>query len=324
VQKAEAREHCTQAPPRYIAASLIKKLEDSGIGRPSTYESIIRKLQDRFVFSKSGSQAMIPTVTGLAAYRLLKHGFSSLVDYKFTSDLEDGLDRIVENAELSQGILQEFYFGRDASTGLQTLVSDAATNINPRTMYALELGMHPELGEPIVVRPGWVRNKRFSPYIECGELRVPIADDTCFEDFTLGVAVELLSKGQPRVLGEMDGMPLYIKVTSTGSYFQLGAKGHLAEGVTKPRTASLLDGMNPDTATATDAALAFSFPRELGVYEPTGEVIFVKLGKFGPYVQAGLDTRSIKDKSAIFELSHEEAIEMLNTPKAVRRGRKKK
>jgi DNA topoisomerase-1 len=323
VDAAEAKEHHTKAPPRYVAASLIKELEERGIGRPSTYESIIRKLKDRFVWSKPGSNALIPTVTGLAAYRMLQRSFSAIVDYDFTSNLEEQLDHIVEDSSLGLKILNDFYFDTNESTGLQTLVSDASVDVDPRDMFAIQLGEHPDSGHPMYIRPGRMRAGRFSPYVECNGITVSISDETCFEDFTAHEAVNLLQSHNPEPLGEIDGLPIYIKVTGTGGYFQQGTKDHLPDGMKKPRTASFLPGMNPREVTLEDAIQAFSLPRELGILETTGETVFVKVGPFGPYVQAGQETRSLKDKSAIFSITHAEACELLATPKTLRRRRKK-
>jgi len=135
--------------------------------------------------------------------------------------------------------------------------------------------------------------------------------------------VNLLHSHNPEALGEIDGLPIYIKVTGTGGYFQQGTKDQLPEGTKKPRTASLLPGMNPQSVTLDDAIRAFSLPRELGILETTGEMILVKVGPFGPYVQAGQETRSLKDKSAIFSITYAEACELLATPKTLRRRRKK-
>ncbi|MEY4228965.1 MAG: topoisomerase, partial [Actinomycetota bacterium] len=233
VAAAEAKEHHTKAPARFVPASLIKELEERGIGRPSTYESIIAKLKDRFVWSKPGTAALIPTVTGLATYRLLQQGFAPLVDYGFTSELESRLDAIATGDQQEQPLLSDFYFGVDASTGLQTLVSDADSTVNPRDMWALELGTHPESGHLIYARPGRMRNRRFSPYLECDGAFVSIPDETCFEDLTIAEAVRLFGQSGRDSLGDIDGVPVFVKVTSTGSYFQLGTKDNLPTGETK-------------------------------------------------------------------------------------------
>ncbi|MBM3639731.1 MAG: hypothetical protein FJW98_09955, partial [Actinobacteria bacterium] len=323
VESAEAKEHHTKAPARYVAATLIKELEERGIGRPSTYESIIRKLKDRFVFSKPGSTALIPTVTGLATYQLLQRSFLPLVNYDFTSNLEDQLDAIVDDIDKSAEILQDFYFGTDPTNGLQTLVSDADTTVNPRDLPALDLGPHPESGHHIYVRPGRMYKKRFSPYLECGGNTIGIADETCFEDLTLEEAVRLLNTGGPRTVGEIDGVPVFVKVTSTGAYFQHGEKGNLPDGHTKPRTAPLLKSMNPTTVNLNDAVTMFTLPREVGVYEKTGEVIVAHIGRYGAYIKAGEDTRSLKSQDEAFTIDALAATALLDTPKKPRLTRKK-
>ena len=323
VESAEAKEHHTKAPARYVAATLIKELEERGIGRPSTYESIIRKLKDRFVFSKPGTTALIPTVTGLATYRLLQRSFLPLVDYGFTSNLEDQLDAIVEDVDKSSEVLHSFYFGTDPTDGLQTLVSDADTSVNPRELFALDLGAHPESGHHIYVRPGRMFKKRFSPYLECDGRTISIDDETCFEDLTRDEAVRLLSTGGPRVVGDIDGVPVFVKVTSTGAYFQHGEKGNFPAGHTKPRTAPLLESMNPATVNVSDALTMFSLPREVGVYDKTGVMIVAHIGRYGAYVKAGEETRSLKTQDDAFTVDVAAASALLDTPKKPRFTRKK-
>ncbi len=319
VRSTAAEEHQTKAPPRFTEATLIKALEERGIGRPSTYKTIISKLRERFVWSKQGSGPLIPTVTGFATYRLLKEGFASLVDYDFTKDLEERLDEVANDSATSLSLLSDFYFGTESGAGLQTLVSNATTTINPKDLWALDLGVHPQSGHHIYVRPGRMKNKTYSPYLECNGATASIPDETSFEDLTIVQSVALLARSGREPIGEIDGLPIFVKVTGTGAYFQMGDKNTLPKKA-RPRTAGLLSSMDPDTVTLADAHLMFSLPRHLGLYADTGEEVWVHLGRYGGYVKAGEDTRSLRDESLIFSITFQEARDLLRTPKKPRRS----
>ena len=321
VESAEALEHTTKAPPRYVAASLIKKLEELGIGRPSTYDATIAKLRDRFVWSKRGSGALIPTLTSFATYRLLQHSFAPLMDYGFTRDLEADLDDIARDGSRSLAVLSDFWFDHDGTPGLQTLVSDAKTDVDPTTMFVADLGVHPTLGERMIVKPGRMRWGRFSPYIECGTVRIPLADETCFDDFTRDHAIALIDKGGPQSIGDLDGAPVHVVVTATGAYFKHGDKDRLPAGAKKPRTAPLLTAMDPARVTLDDAETMFSLPRTVGTWARTGEPILAKVGMYGAYIESGDQTRSLKDDSQVFSITEEEASALLDVPKKPRTGR---
>jgi DNA topoisomerase-1 len=325
VREAEAKEHRTLAPARFTEASLVKELERLDIGRPSTYASIIAKLRDRYVWSKKGERALIPTITAFAVHRLLMGSFASLLDYEFTRGMEDQLDLVSHDASLKAATLTDFFFGDgEDNPGLQTLVSDAIDNVEGRDMYALTLGNHPETGDVITVRAGKMFGKSSSPYVECGSLKKALPDETAFDDFTTEKLLALLSAGGPQLLGEYLGVPVYLRVGANGTFFQHGEKGALPEGATKPRTAGLLKSMNPDTPSLQDAIQMLELPRVVGVDATTGEIIHGLYGKFGAYLQRGTDTRSLKDEEQLFTITTEEAIEILNTPKKPRRSPGKK
>jgi DNA topoisomerase-1 len=321
VESTAAEEHRTKAPARFTEPTLIKALEERGIGRPSTYKTTISKLRDRFVWNKEGSTALIPTVTAFATYRLLEMGFESLVDYDFTRDMEERLDQVAEDGSASLQVLSDFYFGSDPSPGLQTLLASAASTVDPRGLWALDLGAHPESGHRVYVRPGLMKNKRYSPYLECDGKIASIPDRTCFEDLTLDAAVELLARPKRPPIGEIDGLPVYVKVTLTGAYFQLGDADTLPKK-TRPRTASLLSTMNPETVSIDDAKLMFSLPRQLGVFPDTGEEVSVRLGPYGGYVAVGEEKRSLKDEASLFSITLDQACDLLRTPKKPRRKRR--
>ena len=323
VAGAEAVEHTTKPPARYVAASLIKKLEELGIGRPSTYDATISKLRDRFVWSKRGTGALIPTLTAFATYRLLQHGFAPLMDYGFTSRLESELDAISGDGTRSLAVLSGFWFDHEGSPGLQTLVSDAKANVDPTTMYVVDLGEHPGTGERMIVKPGRMKGRRFSPYIECGKVRIPLSDETCFDDFGRDEAIALIDKGGPRPIGELDGVPVYVVETPTGAYFKHGDKELLPVGAKKPRTAPLLKSMDPTRVTVDDAETMFTLPRVVGTWAKTGDEIVAKVGPFGPYVRSGAEIRSVAEESMLFTITEAEASALLDVPKKPRFTRTK-
>jgi DNA topoisomerase-1 len=325
VRDAEAKEHHTLAPARFTEASLVKELERLDIGRPSTYASIIAKLRDRYVWSKKGERALIPTITAFAVHRLLMGSFASLLDYEFTRGMEDQLDLVSQDATLRAATLSDFFFGDgEENPGLQTLVSDAIDNVEGRDMYALTLGTHPETGDVITVRAGKMFGKSSSPYVECGSITKALPDETAFDDFTTEKLLALLSAGGPQLLGEYLGVPVYLRVGANGAYFQHGEKGSLPVGATKLRTAGLLKSMSPNTVSLQDAIQMLELPRVVGVDSTTGEIIHGLFGKFGAYLQRGTDTRSLKDEEQLFTITAKEATEILNTPKKPRRSPGKK
>lgn len=225
VSIAAAKEHRTLPPARFTEASLVRELEELGIGRPSTYTSIIEKLRDRYVWSKQGDRALIPTVTAFAVHRLLTTWFAGLIDYEFTNQLENDLDRVATDAAFRTEILRAFFFGNgDDLVGLQTLVSDATDNTAWNEMFALELGAHPKTGENIVVRPGrWKqKTKTFSPYIECGDVQKSIPDQMAFDALSIDDVVALLSL--PRVLGQHpdSGVDVVAQLGPYGPYVKCG------------------------------------------------------------------------------------------------------
>ena len=323
VSSADVRDHQTMPPPRFTEASLVKELEEVGIGRPSTYASIIAKLRERYVWSKSGDRALIPTVTAFAVHRLLAHSFASLIDDEFTSDMERQLDEVAKDKSLRQALLEEFYFGGSGSDGLHSLVTEAISRVNGKDMYALAMGVHPDTGDEIILRAGRSFGGSASPYIECGEITVSIPDQTEFSDLSQDAVLRLLSRSTPRLLGNLDEVPVFVRYSESGSYLQWGDKVHFPKDAKKPRSVGLLKSMDAELVTLDDAALLFSLPRTVGV-NSDGEPITATLGKFGGYIICGTETRSLKDDAQIFSITEDQAIELLQQPKKTRfAGRKK-
>lgn len=319
VATAEAREHHTTPPPRFNEASLVRELEKLGIGRPSTYAPIIAKLREKYVWSKKGERAFIPTVTAFAVHRLLTSRFSDLLDYGFTNDLEELLDQISEDASLRTPILNAFYFGDDTRDGLETLVTTALAEVKGEDMFALSLGIHPETGDDIVVHAGKMFGKTFSPYIKCGAVTRSLSDKTDFETLTVDQILSLVKGGSESPLGEIDGVPVFVKVTADSAYFQWGTKGNLPAGAKKPKSASFLKSMKPDSVTLEDAIKMLSLPRVVGE-SSSGHEIRATMGMYGAYITCNGETRSLKDDELVFTITVEEAQKLLDTPKK-NRGR---
>ena len=303
----EAEGHETTPPNRYTEASLVKALEEKGVGRPSTYASIMSTIQDRGYVWKRGA-SLIPTWTAFAVINLLERHFPDLVDYGFTAALEDDLDAIARREKERVPWLRQFYFG-NGKPGLKTLVSEHLDEIDAR-----EVNTFP-LTDDIVVRVG-----RFGPYIQRGEERASIPDELPPDELTPAKAEELLS--QPAgdvVLGEdpATGLTVIAKAGRYGPYVQLGEPPEGSKE--KPRTASLFKSMTLDNITVDDALKLLQLPRVVGVDPADGEEIVAMNGRYGPYVKKGNDSRSIDSEERLLTITLDEALAVFAEPKR-RRG----
>jgi DNA topoisomerase I len=302
----EAKGHTTQPPARYTEASLVKALEELGVGRPSTYASIIGTVQDRGYVWKKGS-ALVPSFTAFAVVGLLEQYFTNLVDYGFTASMEDELDEIATGAEETVPYLRQFYFGNGA-TGLKQMVSGQLDQIDARLVNTIPIG------DGINVRVG-----RFGPYVERGEERASVPEDLAPDELTVARAEELLSAGTTdRRIGTdpTTGLPVLVRAGRFGPYVQLGD----AEDVSgKPRTASLLSGMDPDQLSLEQALRLLTLPRVVGVDPLDGIEIVATNGRYGPYLKKGNDSRSLAGEDLLFTVTLDEALAMFAQPKA-RRG----
>ncbi len=315
--------HTTQPPSRFTEASLTQGLEERGIGRPSTYASIIDTILKRDYVFKKGN-ALVPSWTAFAVIRLLEEHFSSLVDYKFTAEMEDYLDQISRNERENLAYLQEFYFGEEGVSentapggiGLKPLIAQKVAEIDPRTACSYPLGfLDGNLELPVSVRVG-----RYGPYVEQGERRASISEEMPPDEMTLAKAVEMLAKQE---LGEEPmgrhpetNKPIYIKQGRFGPYVQMGD----ADDEDK-KNSSLLKGMTPETLDLATAILLLEFPRTLGLNPANDEPIIASQGKFGPYIKSGTETRSLGATHSLLELTLEQALDLLAQPKAQGRGR---
>ncbi len=304
--------HETKPPARYTEPSLVAKLEELEIGRPSTYASIIRTITARDYVFKKGS-ALVPTWLAFAVTRLLEEHFAELVDYDFTAHLEEQLDDIASGKARRQAVLSDFYFGPDgrSAQGLEALVSELG-DIDARA-----LSTFPLRDSGIDVRVG-----RYGTYVEdAGGRRANVPEDLPPDQLTVEVAQELLSQplDAERELGvdESTGLMVVAKNGRFGPY----VTEVLPEGAPKsqkPRTGSLFKSMTVDTVTLDDALRLLSLPRLVGT-AADGEEITAQNGRYGPYLKKGTDSRSLGSEEEIFSITLAEAEAVYAQPK--QRGR---
>jgi len=307
----EAADHFTQSPSRYTEAGLVGELEARGIGRPSTYASVIQTIQERGYVWKKGS-ALVPSWTAFSVVRLLEEHFDKLVDYEFTARMEEDLDDIARGQRESVPWLRSFYFG-NGSVGLRTMVEERLPNIDARSINTIPLGVDAE-GRDVVVRVG-----RYGPYLSRGEATAPVPEGVAPDELTMELAAELLERGpeEGRVLGTdpETALPVTVRDGRYGPYVQLGEPE--AGSKAKPKRASLFKTMRPDAVTLEEALLLLSLPREVGVDED-GTTIVASPGRFGPYLKKGEETRSLSSEDQLLTVTLDEAKVIFAQPK---RGR---
>ncbi|MGE0144496.1 MAG: type I DNA topoisomerase [Planctomycetota bacterium] len=317
--------HTTKPPARLTEASLVRELEARGIGRPSTYASIIDTILQREYCFKKGT-ALVPTFTAFAVVNLLDRHLGWLIDYTFTAKMEDDLDEISNGRKKRLEYLTEFFHG-NGRPGLERQLTSVDGEIDPREVCTLREFAH--LGsfqdKPIEVRVG-----RYGPFLAVEGVSVTLPDETAPDELTAERARELLGQAAlgPVALGTepASGLPIFVKNGRFGPYLQLGDAAAL--GDEKPKMASLLAGMTPETITLAEAIAVLSMPRNLGKFQlPEGEEqageshdVFVHNGRFGPFVKCGKATRSIPAGESPLQITLQRATELLSQPKSRGRG----
>jgi DNA topoisomerase-1 len=336
------KSHETTPPPRYTDASLVKRLEDDGIGRPSTYASIIKTILERGYVWRQG-KALVPTFTALVLTVFLKEHFRTLVELDFTGRIEEKLDLISNGALERLAFLREFYFGDGQNwLGLKNMVEKGRDRRGDYPSYPV--GEDPATGEPIVIKVG-----RYGSYVQrdaggkgnTASLPAGIAP----ADFGLKEALALLTAegAGPGILGvdPKTGRTVYVMTGRFGPYVQLGetpekvkkekkgsqlpkgtkpAKGTKSPKPPKPRRASLPKGESIDSVTLETALRLLSLPREIGLHPDDGAPVESNFGRFGPYVKHVDDFRSLESGEQVFAITLDDAVELLRQPK---RGRKR-
>jgi DNA topoisomerase-1 len=308
LEKLEPKSHTTQPPARYTEASLVKELEARGVGRPSTYATIIDTILHRQYVVKQGS-ALVPTFVAFAVVKLMEQHFSGLVDVEFTARMENDLDKIAVGEMEPLPYLKAFYFGAKGAEGLKELIQ---TEIDARDVCTLPLGTD-ENGVPVNVRVG-----RYGPYLERGEDRVTVPDGLAPDELDMEKAAEILKRGSGPIELGVDpetGRRVYVKIGRYGPYVQLG------ENDDEPKMKSLLPGMEMDTTTQDEALRLLRLPRVVGQDEQ-GEDILADYGRYGPYIKRGIDARSLDNPDQIFQITRDEALAKLAEPSA-RGGRRR-
>jgi DNA topoisomerase I len=331
VSDAEAKGHATTPKPRYTEASLVKALEEKGIGRPSTFASIIDVILDRGYVSKRG-QALVPSWLAFSVVRLLEQHFSDLVDYDFTAALEDDLDAIARGEQRREQWLRDFYFGSDAHVGLHNIVENLG-EIDARELNATRIS------DVATLRFG-----KYGPYLEVAAAEpeakpriVNVPEDLAPDELTAAKAQELIDApvAGDRVLGENpdNGKLIVVKDGRFGPYVQEvepedpevvdeatgevveTAKKKPAKDVPKPRTASLFKSMSVETVDLETALRLLELPRTVGTDPESGEPITAQNGRYGPYLKKGADSRSLETEQQIFDVTLEKALEIYALPK---------
>jgi DNA topoisomerase-1 len=316
VKSIDPNGHETTPPARYTEASIVKKLEELGIGRPSTWASIIQTVQDRGYVWKKG-QALVPTWTAFAVVNLLERHFGTIVDYQFTAGVEEDLDEISQKLLAKDEWLREFYFGGKDDLGLKRLIEMNIAGIDAAEINSFTLGADPSTGEVVAVKPG-----KYGPYVKRGEENASVPDSLTPDELTLDMALRLLAMPKSdEPIGEMDGLPVFAKNGRFGPYIQWGTMDQPPLGMEKPKMVSLFKTMVLDRITMHDAEQLLTLPRTLGVDPADGEPITAQNGKFGPYLQKGKDYRTIDNEERLLTITLEEALAIYALPKVFRRGR---
>jgi DNA topoisomerase I len=311
----EAKSHTTQPPARYTEATLTKTLEERGIGRPSTFASIIDTILAREYVVKRGN-ALVPTWVAFAVSQLLESHLPALVDYQFTARMEDDLDAISRGESGHVDYLKAFYYGNE-EPGLKKQLEHKLEEIDIRKVSRVPIGT-PEIngqpGEPIFVRVG-----RYGPFLEQGERRASLPAEMAPDEVTIPVALELLDRSAqteaPLGMCPETGLPVYLKVGRFGPYIQRGTPED--EG---KKNASLLKGMKPEDVDLPCALRLLSLPRTVGNHPESGLPIVAQNGRFGPYIKCGDDTRSLPADLSPLDVTLDQSLALLAQPKAARRG----
>ncbi len=340
----EAKGHSTAPKPRYTEASLVKALEEKGIGRPSTFASIIDVIIGRGYVTKRG-QALVPSWLAFSIVRLLEQHFADLVDYDFTAALEDDLDAIARGEQNRVEWLREFYFGSDEQVGLRNVVENLG-EIDARELNATKISDN-----------ATVRFGRYGPYLDVIDpanpdaepRRVNLPEDLAPDELTAAKAQELIDApvAGDRVLGENpeNGRLIVVKDGRYGPYVQelvpepVVEQAEVVDEATgevhpapkkkstkkkdaepKPRTASLFKTMAVDTVDLAAALQLLSLPRVVGSDPESGEPITAQNGRYGPYLKKGTDSRTLQSEQQLLDITLDQALEVYAQPKYGARG----
>jgi len=305
--------HSTNPPARFTEASLTARLEELGIGRPSTYAAIMGTILDRGYVWKKGS-ALVPAFLAFSVIRLLEEHFTDLVDYQFTARMEEVLDLIARGDHLGFDQLSTFWRGGSTEAGPFRGVAELTADLG--AIDARELSTFPIDGSDAVLRVG-----RYGAFVERGEQRASVPDSLAPDELNAAKAEELLAAPSgDRELGDDPdtGRPIVAKTGRFGPYVTEILPEDSPKSA-KPRTASLLSTMSLDTVDLPTALQLLSLPRVVGVDPADGVDITTQNGRYGPYLLKDKDSRTLPNEQAIFDITLDEALALLAQPKQ-RRG----
>lgn len=316
--KLDSLKHETKPPARYTDATLIKALEDLGIGRPSTYASILSVIVDRGYVRKKARE-LIPTFVAFMTVDVLDNFFSEFVDLRFTAQMDESLDEIARGEVKSDEYLQRFFMGGDGHVGLREAVTERKTQI-PFANY--EVGNDPESGQQIIVRIG----KGGDPFLQLGDndnkRYASVPEDIAPAELTLEKALSLFDEKKPEAesigVDPATGKRLLLKFRS-GYYLEVERTPEELEAKVKPTWVSLPPGANPRELSQDDLDYLCGLPKQIGLNPETKEPVIFRIGKFGPYLQCGDEIRNVEDWRAAQTMSLEQAVEILKQPKTFAR-----
>jgi DNA topoisomerase-1 len=311
----DAAGHSTQPPARYTEATLVKALEERGIGRPSTYASTMETIQYRDYVWKKG-QALVPTAHAFAVVRLLEDHFTDLVDLDFTARMEDDLDEIAGGRQEREPWLRKFWFG-NGTPGLAALREKALEEADPAEVNRIVVF-------DVDGRSVELRNGKWGPFLRDGEETRGIPEDLPLDELTDDRVREILAapKGDEPIGSDPEsGLPVFAKHGRFGPYVQLGTADEPPPGEKKPKMASLFKDMSLDTVTLDDALRLLSLPRVVGAHPDDGKDVVAANGRYGPFLKWGDETRSLESEAQLFTVSLDEALAVLAQPKQFGRQR---
>lgn len=312
----DAEGHSTKPPARYTEASLVKRLEDEGVGRPSTYASIIGTVQDRGYVFKRGNE-LIPTFTAFAVTELLERDFTELVDVAFTARMEGELDQIADGKRDWVQHLREFYLGTGPKKGLEQEVQSRQRDI---PYPSIPIGLDPETGAPIVVKVG-----RYGTYLQRGEggngntANVPA--DQAPAELSIEKALALLANKsgvEEPISIDPNGVRVFRRKGRFGPYLEVEQSEEEKAAGAKPKRVTLPAELASRPLSDDEVATLLSFPRSLGDHPELGQEVTVSIGQYGPYVKCGTEIRNVADWQEAARLSLDGAVDLLAQPKGTR------
>ncbi|MDR3687928.1 MAG: type I DNA topoisomerase [Fimbriimonas sp.] len=309
----DALGHQTKPPARYTDATLIKKLEEQGIGRPSTYASIISVIVDRGYVRKQGKQ-LVPTFKAFLTMEVLENNFQELMDLGFTARMDESLDEISEGKEDSKKYLTDFFLGDSEKPGLKQIVDSRKRSIP----YPAFVVGQDESGEPILVRNG----KDGNAFIQIGEgdnkRYANVPEDLAPADLTVEKALELLAQKRPETesigIDPSTGRRLLLR-NRQGYYLEVERTPEEIESKAKPTWISLPPGVDPHKFSQDDLNFMCALPMTIGVHPETQSPIIFRIGKFGPYLESGVERRTIEDWRSAQSMTVAQAVDILSQPK---------